>query len=300
MFSKHIRFTSNRYFLSTVLIFTIGLFSTCKKVDLDKIKNLNNGKIYIIGHGGVGFFSQTNPLPENSFTSIKNAIEGQNADGVEVDVQMSVDKKLILYHDNKLETSTNCSDCISDNLSTDLLACKYFVGNSFSLTNEKLISLEQVLARFFTRKIKPLIFLDTKFIEDCRLEGEDTSDKFSDMLEEINRLIELYDAAGWVHVMSPSIEFLILMKSINPEVKLWLDGSNFSINVPLAKQHQIYGVSGSNANISKEDISFAHENKLFALLFGMKSQSGIVRAIEKYPDYLQTDNILLTQKILLD
>ncbi|NQX99334.1 MAG: hypothetical protein HRT73_15870, partial [Flavobacteriales bacterium] len=41
---------------------------------------MNNGIIYIIGHGGAGFISLDNKLPINSFKSVTKAIEKQNAD----------------------------------------------------------------------------------------------------------------------------------------------------------------------------------------------------------------------------
>ena len=99
MFRKYI------YLLSAALT----LASTgCRKPDIHNIKNLNNGKIMIIGHGGSGFQSVINPLPTNSAASVSKALDELEADGVELDVQLTADKQLILYHDARLESQTNC------------------------------------------------------------------------------------------------------------------------------------------------------------------------------------------------
>lgn len=234
-------------------------------------------------------------MPENSFTSIKKAIEEQNAEGVEVDVQLSADNKLILFHDEKLEQSTYCGGCVNEFTASSLEECQYFPGTNLSTHNEKIISLDKVLLRFSARKEKPLIFLDTKIFSECN-----SNDIQKKMIIEINEMIQLYNAENWIHVMSGSESFLIEMKKVNSNIKLWLDGGDFNTNVEIAKRNQFYGVSGGNNSVTKEQVSLAHENNIYALIFGMKSQSGITRAIRKNPDYLQTDKIPLTQIILIE
>ncbi|MBL4669564.1 MAG: hypothetical protein JKY30_09925 [Flavobacteriales bacterium] len=257
---------------------------------------MNNGIIYIIGHGGAGFISLDNKLPINSFKSVTKAIEKQNADGVEVDVQLSGDNKLMLYHDDLLETSTYCSGCISAISAEELGECHYKSYGTLNFSKEKLITLDVIMSRFSKRKVKPLVFLDTKTIQICN--ENNYSESETNMIEKIDFIIKEYNAQTWLHVMSSSYEFLQEMQQLNPEVKLWLDG-DFETNIPIAKTHNFYGVSGNNSKVSAEQISFAHDNGIYALLFGFKSQNGIVSAIKKNPDYLQTDNIILTQQILL-
>ena len=58
----------------------------------------------VIGHAGSGFLTPLNPfnpLPPSSRASIRQAL-ARGADGVEVDVQLSQDSVLLLYHDEKL------------------------------------------------------------------------------------------------------------------------------------------------------------------------------------------------------
>ena len=85
---------------------------SCEKVDLDGINNLNDNKITLIGHGGIGFESAQNPLPHNSITSLTKAIDAYGVEGVEADIQLSADDKIFMYHDNTLESGTDCGGCV--------------------------------------------------------------------------------------------------------------------------------------------------------------------------------------------
>jgi len=252
--------------------------------------------IYIVGHGGAGFVSLDNKLPINSFKSVTKAIEKQNADGVEVDVQMSADNQLMLFHDDLLETATYCSGCISAISAEELEECQYKSYGTLNFSKEKLITLDVIMSRFSQRKVKPMVFLDTKTIANCTENNYNIVEK--NMIEKIDLIIKKYNAQSWVHVMSGSEDFLLKMQQLNPGIKLWIDG-DFNTNIPIANAHNFYGVSGNSSAVTSEQISFAHSNGIYALLFGFKAQAGILSAIKKNPDYLQTDNIILTQQILL-
>ena len=82
----------------------------CSNQKAPPIENLRGGNIQVIGHGGSGFlslFSPFNALPPNSLASLSKALFVDKSDGVEIDVQMSKDSVLILYHDKKLESKTS-------------------------------------------------------------------------------------------------------------------------------------------------------------------------------------------------
>ena len=62
----------------------------------------------VLGHAGAGFFTPLNPfnpLPPSSLAGVRHAL-AQGADGVEVDVQLSQDSVLVLYHDPGLTSMT--------------------------------------------------------------------------------------------------------------------------------------------------------------------------------------------------
>ena len=89
-----------------LLVFVPLLFS-CGKKDFD-INNLNNNKIAVIGHGGMGI---SHSYPMNSQESILKCLN-LGADGTEIDVQMTKDGVLIAFHDSLLNHSTNLSGTV--------------------------------------------------------------------------------------------------------------------------------------------------------------------------------------------
>src|SRR5688500_3647346 len=130
------------------LLLVLGL-AACTKIDDGPIDNLRGGKILVIGHAGLGFESMLTPFPSNSLTSIRTVIEGFNADGAEVDVQLTQDSVPVLYHDITLESLTGCSGTILEYQSANLVTCRYRTDfHSHILQNENIITLENILARY--------------------------------------------------------------------------------------------------------------------------------------------------------
>jgi glycerophosphoryl diester phosphodiesterase len=64
---------------------------------MEKLKDfVEQRKIFIAAHRGA-----SGVAPENTLAAYEEAMKG-HADMIEVDVQMTVDKKIICYHDFKL------------------------------------------------------------------------------------------------------------------------------------------------------------------------------------------------------
>ena len=65
-----------------------------------------------------------------------------------------------------------------------------------------------------------------------------------------------------------------------------------------AIEENLFGLTMNNDSATKEMLMQAHEAGLSVALFNTKIQSAHVDAVEKNPDYIITDNILLLQQIL--
>jgi hypothetical protein len=138
-----------------LIIGTILVINSCSKE-----KDVSYSNIEIYGHGGNGFESFINPLPTNSFESIQKAVEALNANGVEVDVQVDKDGKLWLYHDELLDTKTNCTGCIGDLNSSYINSCNY--GN-----NRFVYSLSDLITYFSTLNPIPKVSLQAQIFNRC-------------------------------------------------------------------------------------------------------------------------------------
>ena len=280
------------------LIF-IFLMLSCSKVDTDDIQNLNNNQIAIIGHGGGGFQSPNNPYPANSFASIQQAIEGYNVDGIEVDIQMSADSVLWLYHDNFLATMTNCEGCMYEHEAAILKKCRYqtdFDVNIFM--DEKLVRLDSLLAYTARRKFPPILFLDIKDQIACNSLPLNREDFLILLTRQLVDLIVQYTAENRVIVETGNIEIIELIQERNAMIGLHFLAPVTTQNIQIALENEVEGMTINNDATTKEDIETAHNAGLKVALFNTKIRQAHIDAVKKYPDYIQTDNILLLQQIL--
>ena len=85
------------------------------------IKNLNGNEIIVLGHRGM---STNYNYPGNTFESISTALN-IGADGAEIDVQVTKDSVLVIYHNKDLSSLTDCEGRINDFNWSELEGCKY-------------------------------------------------------------------------------------------------------------------------------------------------------------------------------
>ena len=270
----------------------------CEKIEPDNIQNLSKGKILVIGHGGSGFQSYFNPLPANSLVSVSKAIDGLQADGVELDAQLTADKKLVLYHDEFLETQTNCSDCISGQTAEAVLKCRYNqdAGNKVG-DREPLIALETVFEKFSGYPQKPYIFIDCKLLNTC---NRNQIPLVSDFAEAVADLISRYNAYTWTHVESNSVPLLLALKAKDSRLRLSFYTRNPAADIPVAARLGFESITAFNREITAAQVQQAHQHGLLVTLLGIKSRNGLVNTIRKNPDAIQTDNVPLLINILQD
>lgn len=116
--------------LFIILIYLFLIFpNTSRK---DQLKPYE--EVYIAHRG---LFNNTD-VPENSLLAFKKAVE--NNYGIELDVQLTTDNKLVVFHDVSLERMTNINKNLTD--------CSYEELQQYNLlnTNEKIPLFKDVLA----------------------------------------------------------------------------------------------------------------------------------------------------------
>ena len=80
-----------------------------------------------LGHRGTGPTRQGHPFPENSIPAFVAAVEG-GADGVELDVVITKDHRIVVMHDNTLDRTTDCTGCVSAMRFDEVRACRLLDG----------------------------------------------------------------------------------------------------------------------------------------------------------------------------
>lgn len=286
------------FFLGSILC----LLYSCVDFDPSKIDNLNKGKVFKIGHGGSGFrrWIPFQPLPANSFGSIKKALAVEGAQGIEVDLQMTKDGRFVLYHDNKLESMTSLNGCISDLPFSLVHQTKYEVEWPFNwFQNEHIISLEELIEYFLTLEEFPYLQLDMRTYSNCNLLEANVKYEQS-FLPNLNRLLRKYKIPEEkLLLISVTKESIYLAQELNMPYQLSLEViSEFEADLAWAINHQVKFLTVKPRLLTKEKVQKAHKAGINIITFGAKSKGGNRKLLNLNPDFIQTDNLKVLNELL--
>lgn len=279
------------------LYISIGalLISSCQKPAA--VTNRSNNRVAVVGHSGNGLAGLNNDLPANSWAGVIRALEVHNADGVELDIKLSADSVLFMYHDRELDEQSSCSGCTYHHQSADLAQCAFKPVLTALEEKHYITPVENVLKRYQAFAKKPIIFFDLHADIGCGISEEGRKWYYSATLYAINALLSKYDAYDYAMVQANSFEWMLEAREKYPEIKVFLDTDIDADNIVQAADNGFYGIASKNQEITKEEVTFARAKGLRVQLYGAAG-NGFTDAISKSPDYILTDNIPLLQSIL--
>lgn len=237
----------------------------------------------ILGHRGMGVMYNK---PANSYGSIIDAL-GIGADGCEVDVQLTKDSVLVLFHDETLNELTNCSGKIYDCNWSDIEHCRYLAfDNTFTIVSaDELFGLFPDIKNYY-------------FSFDCKLDDEVVDFEYyqSLFLRAIKRLCEKYDMENnvFIECVEP---FLTKAKTIGLTNKLFLVGKLDQTNIDKSSLNGFFGISTAIDNIMVSTDN-AHVNNLYVMGYSPRTFAENKEAIRKKIDILQTDDPVSILKFL--
>ena len=67
--------------------------------------------------------------PENTLLSFKKACEIKGLTGIELDIQLTKDKKIVVIHDERVDRTTNSTGLVCDYTLSELKKLKIDAGN---------------------------------------------------------------------------------------------------------------------------------------------------------------------------
>ena len=259
-----------KYLTLLVLSLLIILFENCDEKEDYNITNLNHNTIMILGHKGMGDHFQ---YPGNTMMSVKSVLE-IGADGAELDIQITKDSVLVLFHNETLEGRTICSGNIYDYNWIEIKNCTY----SGLHANVKLISLDELFSE--TENLNYFYFS-----LDCKLDTDNSNNTEyrKIFLRAIKKISEKYSMSGNIFIEG-NLGFLLLAKELGLNNKGFLVGNS----VKDAIENNIFGV-GATVNTSIDTIEYAHNNGIYVMMWGAKTDLGNKMALKLSPDILQTD-----------
>ena len=237
-------------------------------------------QIAIIGHAATGLEIVNSVYHDNSKEAVEFALSIDGCDGVEIDIQLSQDGNLWLYHDEQLQSQTNASGCIFEKQTDQLNEVNYS-----TVAKEKLVSLDELdFSRFQGKEL----FLDFRHYSFC-------SESFVSVNQVLAKLMAL-------QINNPENFKLNCILSNENWITPFLNAGFsvcFSIFSMSEYQHiqENYTITSyivKNDDFSKEQVETIKRVGKKVYIFEMRSPKGIRKALNKMPDGVLTDDIRAT------
>ena len=247
------------------------LFSACKKKD-------TFGNIEILGHGGNGLEIVNSLYHDNSLESIELALLTDGCDGVELDVRLSADGTLWLYHDNELDDGTDGTGCVATSTDDYLSTLHYS-----TIDNEALIRLSDVPKSYFGNK---KVYIDARNAVNCTNSSVDLNtflaavSDFRDQCDASTEIIvETRDNSWEPAFASAGFTTIKYITAFDQYTAVLNDLPSVDIIVM------------TNETISKENVAQIHADGKEVIIFGMRSAKSTREAYLKRPDGILADNL---------
>ncbi|MDG1333680.1 MAG: glycerophosphodiester phosphodiesterase family protein [Crocinitomicaceae bacterium] len=236
------------------------------------------GHVEVLGHGGNGLEIVNAFYHDNSLESIELALLTDGCDGVELDVRLSADGTLWLYHDNELDDGTNGTGCVETSTDEYLSTLHYS-----SVDQEALIRLSDIPKSYLAEK---KVYIDGRSSISC-------TNGTADMNTFVNEMV------AFQNVCLASTEIIVETRNDQWEVAVAAAGfttikfithfdqyADVLMNLPTVDIIVV-----TNETISKHNISQIHDDGLEVIIFGMRSVKSTREAYNKNPDGILADNL---------
>ncbi len=151
--------------------------------------------------GSRGLDKSSNLCAENSYRAFKNAYD-RGWYGVEIDIQLTKDEKLAVFHDDTLdEKSTGKGHVRDNNLDTiESLEYRGFI--------DKIISFDKFLNHFH----KKPVYFEVKIAEDLFYDKKYCIETAKTFLEYINKSMHIFSTSSFIASSSPVVTDYFLSK----------------------------------------------------------------------------------------
>lgn len=256
-------------FFLVLIISPIVSFAACTPAEtiLNSLLNLKDQqKFTTIRHRG----DFTHDAPENSLMAFRNSYQ-KCRPGVETDIRTTKDKVLVLFHDVNIgkmletnfnpETNIGPNSLLSENTLSDLKA-KNLVNIARQPTNEKIVTLEEMINDYIQQNAQSLVYLEFKNANDIVATAQ-----LIDKIQKSHPNIDLFKRFIFKFSMGP---FPTWQDWLNEYAK---SGIQKRPNVQVAISANIANTMNNlDANVS----SYAREPEVLSIEVTMKDSSGYI------------------------
>jgi glycerophosphoryl diester phosphodiesterase len=234
----------------------------------------NKSNILVIGHKGA---SKTEP--ENSLKAFKRAIELE-ADFIELDVQFSKDRKIVVFHDYDIKSLTG-EEVYINKMTVDELK-QYDIGEG-----ESIPTLGEVIA-----------LTNGKIGLQIELKEVGTGIVVIDMIREAD-LIDSTILSSFIH------NELLEIQKVEPRIRLGAliservsDPSELKKATKRIIKKNLFAVHPHYKGVDRDLVEYAHSNNLNVNVWTVNERNDIQRMIDLGVDGIISDDIPLVKSLL--
>ena len=268
-----------------LILISIVLVSCTKDSATFNLENLNSNEIGCFGHAGMGTESI---YPLNSFESLESCLD-RGADGTEMDVQITKDSVLVILHGWGLSENTACSGLIKDMNWSDIISCN---RKSNFFKDIKIVSFDEFIGKISNPQ-GVFITLDCK----ATYGNFDQGAYFKLFARTIVKTLNKHNIGQRVFIENLDPGFLLAIQDIKLDANLFLLTDNFDYGMKTVQKWNFWGLSMSNPSVTSAQVKQAHAKNIRVTIWGVWKEKENYEAVEKCPDFIQTDDLKYLLKI---
>lgn len=248
------------------LLFVVLFLFGCRKVEKNNVQ--------IIGHAACGLSNSAVPFQENTLAAIQFAFNYKHCDGVELDIQLSKDGELVLFHDQKMSPNTAKENCVSNYTYQELINTSYL-----SISKEKIAGLKQV-----EFKSDKTYYLDLRHYNYC----EEKSIAVEEYITALNQI----NFGNTVTLSVSKLSYISPLKSEGYEVIFVANSESEALDA--INKYNADGVELRLKNISTTFVKQQIAQGLIVGIYDVRAPVSSKKAIEMEPTFLSTDDLKKT------
>lgn len=242
---------------------------------------------WIIGHRGSGEQNGEEVFPENTIPALLQAINGQGAVGVELDVSLTSDQEVVLMHDPKVERTTLCTGCIAEMTLAEAQACQA------RDTPEEIFvpSLVEALEALVALPVRPLIMIDTKVgLDDCKNPAGSVEEQNELLGRKIGEALVAAGVDDISAVQAQSGGLLVALREAAPLTITLAATGGMDEALGIAEQNGFGGVAVGLERLEENGIERARDDGRMVDTFVVNAPVDLSFAVYYDVDVIETDD----------
>lgn len=274
------------------------LITACSNND----SNVEIPTTLLIGHRASGAGVKSGFI-ENTLTAVKESLK--YADGVEVDIQLSKDSTLWIYHDDLLNYNCegdsslsnlmgNCIPSLSDNVISTIRICREGVTDRIYRLSELFELYESYPDKYISLDVKGY------FNESCIAANNVDGNYLNVVAEEIYQFMEGYDMADRVFVETNYTYLFDRLKEKDLKIQCHLLGyKDLNEKTERCLENDWQGISFNmnDSSLTAENVKALKDAQLALQLWTVNSEDDFRAALRAKPAAIQVSSIELLKTI---